>query len=115
MPAVEMMVSNARIAELIRERRADEIPDAIEDGEFFEMQTFSKALIRLVLDVLVDREVAANAATNRHDFEIALDRAEKLVLTKQVRAGEVEAPVGPGPAPDPPKDDELPALRVAGG
>jgi hypothetical protein len=106
------MVSNARIAELIRERRADEIPDAIEDGEFFEMQTFSKALIRVVLDGLVDREVAANAAGNRHDFEIALDRAEKLVLTKKVRAGEVEAPVGP--APDPPKDDELPALRVAG-
>ena len=114
-PAVEVMVSNARIAELIRERRADEISDAIDDGEFFEMQTFSKSLIWLVLDGLVEREIAANAATNRHDFEIALDRAEKLVLTKQVRAGEVEAPVGPGPAPEPPKDDERPALRVAGG
>jgi twitching motility protein PilT len=114
-PAVEVMVSNARIAELIRERRADEITDAIADGEYFDMQTFSKALIDLVLAGLVEREVAANAATNRHDFEIALDRAEKLVLTKQVRAGEVEAPVGPGPAPEPPKDDELPALRVAGG
>ena len=116
MPAVEVMVSNARIAELIRERRADEISDAIEDGEYFEMQTFSKALIRLVLDGLVEREVALNAATNRHDFEIALDRAEKLVLTKQVAAGEVEAPVGPGPAREQPPDDEaLPALRVAGG
>ena len=69
------------------------------------MQTFLKALIDLVLAGLVDREVAANAATNRHDFEIALDRAEKLVLTKQVRAGEVEAPVGPGPAPEPPKGE----------
>ena len=113
-PAVEVMVSNARIAELIRERRADEITDAIADGEFFDMQTFSKALITLVLDGLVEREVAANAASNRHDFEIALDRAEKLVLTKQVRAGEVDAPVGPGPAPEPPKDEGLPALRVAG-
>src|SRR6476619_3033186 len=113
-PAVEVMVSNARIAELIRERRTDEIPDAIADGEFFEMQTFAKALIDLVLAGLVDREVASNAATNRHDFEIALDRAEKLVLTKQVAAGEVEAPVGPGPAPEAPKDDELPVLRVAG-
>jgi len=114
-PAVEVMVSNARIAELIRERRTDEIPDAIADGDFFEMQTFAKALIDLVLAGLVDREVAANAATNRHDFEIALSRAEKLVLTKQVAAGEVEAPVGPGPAPEPPKDDELPVLRIAGG
>jgi twitching motility protein PilT len=113
-PAVEVMVSNARTAELIRERRTDEIPDAIADGDFFEMQTFAKALIDLVLAGLVDREVAANAATNRHDFEIALNRAEKLVLTKQVAAGEVEAPAGPGPAPEPPKDDGLPALRVAG-
>ena len=89
-PAVEVMVSNARIAELIRERRADEISDAIDDGEFFEMQTFSKALIGLVLDGLVDRETAANAATNRHDFEIALDRAEKIVQSKAKAAAEAE-------------------------
>jgi twitching motility protein PilT len=111
-PAVEVMVSNARIAELIRERRADEITDAIDDGEYFDMQTFSKALIQLVLDGLVDRETAANAATNRHDFEIALDRAEKLVLTKKVAAGEAEPPRAS--EPERPRDDELPALRVAG-
>jgi hypothetical protein len=110
------MVSNARTAELIRERRADEIPDAIDDGEFFDMQTFSKALIRLVLDGLVDREVAANAATNRHDFEIALDRAEKLVLTKAKAAAETAeaAPEAPRVEPERPKGDDLPALRVAG-
>jgi Tfp pilus assembly ATPase PilU len=109
------MVSNARTAELIRERRADEISDAIDDGEFFDMQTFSKALIRLVLDGLVDREVAANAATNRHDFEIALDRAEKLVLAKQNAAGEAAAPEPHAQVePERPKDDGLPALRVAG-
>ena len=107
------MVSNARIAELIRERRADEITDAIADGEFFEMQTFSKALIELVLAGLVDREVAANAATNRHDFEIALDRAEKLVLTKKV-AARGSRRESPAPSPSAAKDDGLPALRVAG-
>ena len=119
-PAVEVMVSNARIAELIRERRGDEIPDAIDDGEFFEMQTFSRALIDLVLADLVDRETAANAATNRHDFEISLDRAEKLVLTKRLVA---EAATEPEPETDvtqrvepaPSRDDDLPALRVAGG
>ena len=114
-PAVEVMVSNARIAELIRERRTDEIPDAIADGDFFEMQTFSKALIDLVLAGLVDREVAANAATNRHDFEIALDRAEKLVLTKQVAAeARGEVPSAPPPESEPRADDGMPALRVAG-
>jgi twitching motility protein PilT len=76
-PAVEVMVNNARIAELIRERHTEEITDAIAEGEFFQMQTFSKALIDLVLEDLVDRETAANAATNRHDFEIALEHALK--------------------------------------
>jgi twitching motility protein PilT len=114
-PAVEVMVSNARIAELIRERRADEIPDAIDDGEFFEMQTFSKALIGLVLAGLVDKETAANAATNRHDFEIALNRAEKIVLSKQKAAAEAAGVEAPAQAePEPPKDESLPQLRVAG-
>ena len=38
------------------------------------MQTFSQALIDLVLGGGVDREVAANAATNRHDFLVALEQ-----------------------------------------
>ena len=113
-PAVEVMVSNARIAELIRERRADEISDAIEDGAFFEMQTFAAALIALVLEGLVDRETAANAATNRHDFEIALSHAEKVVLTRKVAAGEAEPP-GRATEPESSRDDGTPALRVAGG
>jgi twitching motility protein PilT len=106
-PAVEVMVANARIAELIRERRTDEITDAIAEGEFFQMQTFSKALIELVLGGHVDRETAANAASNRHDFEIALQYAEKtasLAVAKEAEPEVVERP----------KDDGLPTLRVAG-
>jgi len=75
--AVEVMVMNTRIADLIRENRADEIHDAIEDGEFFQMQTFTQALIDLVLSGGVEQEVAANAATNRHDFLVKLERALK--------------------------------------
>ncbi len=75
--AVEVMVTNARIADLIREGRTDEITDAVADGEYFQMQTFEQALIDLVLAGGVDREVAANAASNRHDFLVALERAEK--------------------------------------
>ena len=107
-PAVEVMVTNARIAELIRERRTDRIPAAIADGEFFEMQTFSSALIDLVLQDLVEREAAANAATNRHDFEIALEHAEKAT---RVAGESQESPPAPGVA-SPPDADE-PALRLA--
>ncbi len=76
-PAIEVMVTNARIQDLIRENRPDEIVDAIEAGEFFEMQSFAQALIKLVLNGMVDRDVAANAASNKHDFLVALEHAEK--------------------------------------
>jgi twitching motility protein PilT len=75
--AVEVMVSNARIADLIRENRTEEIPEAIADGGYFDMQTFSQALIDLVIAGLVDRDDAADAASNRHDFLIALEAAMK--------------------------------------
>ena len=61
--AVEVMVNNKRIEELIREDRAEEIPSAIDDGAFFEMQALSAALIDLVLAGQVDRDTAATAAT----------------------------------------------------
>jgi twitching motility protein PilT len=98
--AVEVMVNNARIADLIRENRADEIHDAIEDGSFFEMQTFMQALIDLVVSGLVDQETAANAATNRHDFLVALDRALKTDSVEK-RAAEEKA-----------AQPELPELRL---
>jgi twitching motility protein PilT len=107
-PAIEVMVTNARIAELIRERRVEEIPEAIAEGEFFQMQTFADSLIGLVLAGEVDRETAANAATNRHDFEIALDRAERAA---RVAAGEP----APERAAQERPDDGLATLRVAGG
>jgi twitching motility protein PilT len=75
--AVEVMVTNARIADLIRESRPEEIHDAIDEGDFFDMQTFSQALIKLVIAGEINRDVAANASTNRHDFLVALERAEK--------------------------------------
>ena len=47
--AVEVMVNNVRIADLIRENRAEQIVEAIEEGAFFDMQTFTKSLIDLVV------------------------------------------------------------------
>ena len=109
MPAVEVMITNTRIADLIREGRPDEITDAVAEGEFFDMQTFSQALIKLVLAEAVDRETAANAASSRHDFLVALERAEK-----QARFDSDAAP-----AEDPEEEEAEPApaeptLRVAG-
>ena len=92
-PSVEVMVTNARIQDLIRENRPDEITDAIAAGEFFEMQTFAQSLIELVLVGEVDREVASNSATNRHDFLVALEQAEKhqAALEREANAAATQA------------------------
>src|SRR4249919_1532244 len=96
-PSVEVMVTNARIADLIRENRPDEITDAIAAGEFFQMQTFAQSLIELVLSGEVEREVAANSATNRHDFLVALEHAEKhkAALDREANGKAPETEEGP--------------------
>jgi twitching motility protein PilT len=89
--AFEVMVNNARIADLIRDDKSDEISEAIEEGTFFNMQTFSQALIALVVSGEIDQETAANAATNRHDFLVELEHAIKHQDASAREAAEAEA------------------------
>jgi Tfp pilus assembly ATPase PilU len=91
------MVMNARIADLIREGRADEITDAVAEGEFFDMQTFTQALIEHVLAGRVDAETAANAATNKHDFLVSLEQAAKRKRAADAAAAEPQPPATPEP------------------
>ena len=102
--AVEVMVTNSRIADLIRENRPEEITDAIAEGEFFKMQTFQKALIDKVLDGTIDRDVAANASSSRHDFMVALEHAEKSQaagLDHNLSSSAMVAEPEPEPEPEP--------------
>jgi twitching motility protein PilT len=108
--AVEVMITNARISDLIRENKPEEIIDAIADGEFFQMQTFQRALIDLVLDGLVDREVAANASSSRHDFMVALEYAEKAAAAG-IDPSAPAAAVGTVAEPEPEVEPE-PALTL---
>jgi twitching motility protein PilT len=114
--AVEVMVMNARIADLIREGRADEITDAVAEGEFFEMQTFTQALIDHVLAGRVDDEVAANAATNKHDFLVALERSWKQKRHADATAAEAAQAAHAQPAPSlvapPPAEPQVAAPAV---
>ncbi len=110
--AVEVMVTNTRIADLIRDNQPESITDAIAEGSFFDMQSFSTALIDLVISGKVDQEVAANAATNRHDFLVLLEhslkqqKADIAATEKQTKADEERAR-------EPEPEEELPALRFA--
>jgi twitching motility protein PilT len=113
--AVEVMMMNSRIADLVRDNEPESITDAIEEGAFFDMQSFTKALIDQVVSGNVDQEVAANAATNRHDFIVTLERALKQ-QGADLRAEESKQKRDQGrpeqPEPQRPQE-ELPALRLA--
>jgi twitching motility protein PilT len=108
--AVEVMVTNTRIADLIRENKPEAINDAIEEGAFFDMQTFTQSLIELVVAGVVDQETAANAATNRHDFLVTVERALKqqradvAAAQKEEEQKQVE---------ERPPEPEVPSLRLA--
>jgi Tfp pilus assembly pilus retraction ATPase PilT len=91
--AVEVLVNTARIADLIRDpAKTDSIPEALAEGDFHQMQTFAQHLVELVLDELVDLDTAAAAATNRHDFEIAVQQA--------LRRKQASVPVEPAEEPE---------------
>ena len=107
--AVEVMVTNTRIADLIRESEPESITDAIEEGAFFDMQTFTKALIDHVVAGRVDQEVAADAATNRHDFLVTLERAlkqKKVDVAAEEKQREAQEKQHEA-------EEELPMLRLA--
>ena len=102
-PAVEVMIVNARIRDLIRENRPEDITEALDEGKYYDMRTFQASLIDLVLRGEVDRDVAANAATNEHDFTVALEHALKA---HQVREAT--------PTPEPVKEVEKVTPLVPG-
>ncbi len=111
--AVEVMVTNARIADLIRDGKSEEIPDAIADGAFFQMQTFAQSLISLVLEGKVDKEIAANAASNRHDFLVQIEHATKSQAAGEQGKGSADGAPG-GVSPALAGSSDAGSLRVAG-
>ena len=72
-PAVEVLIATGRVYDRIVDPSATvEIRDVIGEGEFYGMQTFDQALVKLVRDGLVTEDDARRASTNPHDFVLAL-------------------------------------------
>jgi twitching motility protein PilT len=75
-PAMEVMINTGRTAErIIDSARTAEINEIIAEGGFYGMQTFDQALLELVKKDLVEPTEAIDAASNRHDFELALQQS----------------------------------------
>lgn len=76
-PACEVMVLTPTISRLIREGKIWEIPQFIEDGALFGMQSFNQSLVKLVREGKITEEEAALASDNRDEFTLALKGIKK--------------------------------------
>ncbi len=75
-PAVEVLLVNGRVADLITEHgRSVRLTTIMEEGASYGMQTFDQSLVELVRQGLITADDARAAATNRHDFGLALTKA----------------------------------------
>ncbi|HLB61908.1 MAG TPA: PilT/PilU family type 4a pilus ATPase [Actinomycetota bacterium] len=72
-PAIEVLVNTGRVYERIIDPEATiDLVEVISEGDFYGMQTFDQALVKLVSEGLVTEDDAKRAATNPHDFVLAL-------------------------------------------
>jgi twitching motility protein PilT len=67
-PAVEIMIANAAVRNLIREEKTYQIPSVIQAGSKEGMQTRDQSLYNLVMNNLVERTVAEEIAENPKMF-----------------------------------------------
>ena len=71
-PAYEVMLLTPTISRLIREGKSWEIPQFIEDGAIFGMQSFNQSLIKLVREGKITEEEAGRFADNKDEFTLSL-------------------------------------------
>ena len=83
MAAIEVMVVTGRIADRIVDPTTpgESIEDLIASGGYGGMQTFDQSLLGLVRSGEVTVQAALGAATNAHDFRLALQGAGILATT----------------------------------
>jgi twitching motility protein PilT len=75
-PAMEVMVSNGRVAErILNPDRMSEIQQIIAQGAYYGMQTFDQSLLRLVQLGSVTVADAMDSASKPHDFTLMLEQA----------------------------------------
>ncbi len=83
-PAVEVMVMTGRIADRIVEPtsgKGETIEEMIAGGDWYGMQTFDQSLFRLYQAGQVTIRQAMAAASNPHDFRLALEHAGLVAVS----------------------------------
>jgi twitching motility protein PilT len=71
--ALEVMVVNGRLQQcIIDPQRTGDIHEIVADGEYYGMQTFDQALVRLYEEGKIDLRGAMMTASNPHDLKVML-------------------------------------------
>ena len=74
-PAIEVMITTNRIRDFILDPdQAMLVHDAIKEGDFYGMQTFDQALLKLYEQGLITLSDAAQVATSPHDFKLMVQQ-----------------------------------------
>jgi twitching motility protein PilT len=74
-PALEVMVANGRIQQaIIDPGETSQMSELLADGEYYGMQTFDQALVKLLEQGLVDLRGAVAAASKPHDLKVMLQQ-----------------------------------------
>jgi twitching motility protein PilT len=92
----EVLVATGRVQDLIlNPQETGRLTEVIAEGEYYGMQTFDQALLRLVMAGKVDEETALETASSPHDFKLMLEAQGQ-------RASGIEQVLGARePQPDP--------------
>ncbi|MDD5595894.1 MAG: PilT/PilU family type 4a pilus ATPase [Candidatus Omnitrophica bacterium] len=77
-PAYETMLLSPTISRLIREGKDWEIPNFIEDGAVFGMQSFNQCLLGLFKEGKISEEDALNFSDNKEELTLALKGIRKV-------------------------------------
>jgi twitching motility protein PilT len=70
-PAVEVMIMTGRMRDMILDpAQTHQITSAVQEGDFYGMQTFDQSLLSLYEKGLINLPDAQMIATNPHDFRL---------------------------------------------
>lgn len=75
-PAVEVLINNSTVKQyILKPEETYLIRKAMEEGEYYGMQTFDKSLIKLLKEKKISKDDALGATANTHDFKLKLMQA----------------------------------------
>lgn len=92
--AQEIMVVNETIRQLIAENRIHDVEQAVEEGEYYGMQTFNQALVKLIEQGVIDQKTALDNTEKPAELELLFKGVNRGVNFDAMAEASKEGPVG---------------------